>query len=57
MPNPVLNYEKSDRYASPRARATDAYAGGDQTQPTNLFSAKGRIGRLRYLCWTFLYSR
>jgi len=56
MSDYVLNNQKSDHYAPPRARVADTHASDDQTQPINLFSAKGRMGRLRYLCWTFVFT-
>jgi uncharacterized membrane protein YhaH (DUF805 family) len=39
-------------YAPPRAAVADVVADGAEFQPVKLFSAKGRIGRLRY--WTYL---
>ncbi|WP_213959732.1 MULTISPECIES: DUF805 domain-containing protein [unclassified Variovorax] len=36
-------------YAAPTAIVADRYAADDTVQPVRLFSARGRIGRLRYL--------
>jgi uncharacterized membrane protein YhaH (DUF805 family) len=56
MTDPTLDNEKLDRYAPPKTRVADTYAGSGQTQPVRLFSAKGRMGRLRYMCWAFVSS-
>jgi len=57
MPEPTLNNTELDRYAPPKAKVEDICAVSDATtQPVRLFSAKGRIGRLRYICWSWVFS-
>ncbi|MDR0478357.1 MAG: DUF805 domain-containing protein [Burkholderiaceae bacterium] len=55
-PAPVAG--ENNRYAAPRARVADVYNdnGDGATQPVKLFSAKGRMGRLRLICWLAVYS-
>ncbi len=43
----------SNPYAPPMARVNDVPADG-ATQPVRLWSAQGRIGRLRYIAWQML---
>jgi uncharacterized membrane protein YhaH (DUF805 family) len=43
-------------YAAPRADVVDIYPGAGETQPVHLFSAAGRIGRLRYICWQGVFA-
>jgi uncharacterized membrane protein YhaH (DUF805 family) len=40
-------------YAAPRAAVADIYDGDPGVQPVKLWSAKGRIGRARFLAYTF----
>lgn len=40
-------------YAAPRAAVADIYEGDPGVQPVKLWSAKGRIGRARFLAYTF----
>lgn len=40
-------------YAAPRAEVADVYGDDAGVQPLKLWSAKGRIGRLRFLAWMF----
>jgi len=40
-------------YAPPRAEVADVYGDDAGVQPLKLWSAKGRIGRLRFLAWMF----
>ena len=47
--------EMTNPYAAPRAAVADVYQGGADVQPVKLWSAKGRIGRARFLAYT-LYS-
>jgi uncharacterized membrane protein YhaH (DUF805 family) len=42
-------------YAPPTARVQDIHD-NSQTQPINLWSAAGRMGRLRYIAWSMLGS-
>jgi uncharacterized membrane protein YhaH (DUF805 family) len=42
-------------YAPPTARVEDIHD-RDATQPIRLWSARGRIGRLRYIAWSILGS-
>ncbi|MEJ8845767.1 hypothetical protein [Variovorax rhizosphaerae] len=39
-------------YAAPNAAVADVGGNGNEVQPIKLWSAKGRIGRLRYLAYT-----
>ncbi len=50
----VMNNNPGNPYAAPRAEVADVYDGDDDVQPVKLFSAKGRIGRLRY--WGYLLT-
>jgi uncharacterized membrane protein YhaH (DUF805 family) len=45
----------SNPYAPPTARVQDIRS-DSQTQPIKLWSAAGRIGRLRYIAWSILGS-
>lgn len=47
--------EMTNPYAAPRAAVADVYQGDADVQPVKLWSAKGRIGRARFLAYT-LYS-
>ena len=47
--------EMTNPYAAPSAAVADVYQGGADVQPVKLWSAKGRIGRARFLAYT-LYS-
>ena len=42
-------------YAAPQARVEDIHD-NSQTQPIKLWSAAGRMGRLRYIAWSILGS-
>jgi|GEM_PF-429291 len=55
MPEPTLNNVELDRYAPPKTRVADTYAANDATQPIHLFSTKGRMGRLRFICWSGVF--
>ena len=46
--------EAVNPYAAPRAAVADVYEDEAGTQPVKWFSAKGRVGRLRYLARTFV---
>lgn len=41
--------ETMNPYAAPRAAVADVYDSGEETQAVKWFSARGRVGRLRYL--------
>ena len=43
--------EAVNPYAAPKAAVADVYDNESGVQPVKLFSAKGRIGRLRYLAY------
>lgn len=43
--------EAVNPYAAPKAVVADVYADEAGVQPVKLFSAKGRVGRLRYLAY------
>lgn len=44
--------EMTNPYAAPRAAVADVYDGGSDFQPVKLWSAKGRIGRARFMAYT-----
>jgi uncharacterized membrane protein YhaH (DUF805 family) len=44
--------EMTNPYAAPRATVADVYEGDAGVQPVKLWSAKGRIGRARFLAYT-----
>lgn len=47
--------EAMNPYAAPRAAVADVYDDeSGQTQPVKWFSAKGRVGRLRYLAYSLV---
>jgi uncharacterized membrane protein YhaH (DUF805 family) len=46
--------EAVNPYAAPRAAVADVYEDEGGTQPVKWFSAKGRVGRLRYLAYGFV---
>jgi uncharacterized membrane protein YhaH (DUF805 family) len=46
--------EAMNPYAAPKAAVADVYDEESGVQPVKLFSAKGRIGRLRYLAYGFV---
>jgi uncharacterized membrane protein YhaH (DUF805 family) len=45
-----------NRYAPPQAQVADVYSDPRSFQPVKLFSAEGRIGRVRYLAYSFVGS-
>jgi len=47
--------DSSNPYAPPTARVEDMVAPGE-SQPIKLWSARGRLGRLRHIAWTMLGS-
>lgn len=46
--------ETMNPYAAPRAAVADVYEDEGGTQPVKWFSAKGRVGRMRYLARIFV---
>ena len=48
-----MQADTNNPFAPPRSRVEDVHAAG-QTQPIKLWSARGRIGRLRLIAWTML---
>ena len=46
--------EAMNPYAAPRAAVADVYEDEGGIQPVKWFSAKGRVGRLRYLARTLV---
>lgn len=46
--------EAMNPYAAPRAAVADVYDREGDTQPVKWFSARGRVGRMRYLARTFV---
>jgi uncharacterized membrane protein YhaH (DUF805 family) len=51
----MAELSSNNPYAPPTARVQDIHDNG-QTQPINLWSAAGRMGRLRYIAWSMLGS-
>jgi len=49
----TTDFTNPNPYAAPRSTVADVYEGGsDAVQPVKLWSAKGRIGRARFLAYT-----
>jgi uncharacterized membrane protein YhaH (DUF805 family) len=48
-----MSEQAANPYAAPRAAVADVYDGDPGVQPVKLWSAKGRIGRARFLAYTF----
>jgi len=44
--------DSNNPYAPPRAAVADVFTADGEFQPVKIFSASGRIGRLRYLAYT-----
>jgi uncharacterized membrane protein YhaH (DUF805 family) len=55
MPDPISPDPSPNRYAAPRAEVADVEPAVGNTQPVRVFSAKGRMGRLRFLCWSGMF--
>jgi uncharacterized membrane protein YhaH (DUF805 family) len=51
----MAELSSNNPYAPPTARVQDIHD-NSQTQPINLWSAAGRMGRLRYIAWSILGS-